>query len=53
MGTHEPRQVTEKIKPRLEQQLGAIITVSDSLGIYANEKLMPTFDLIIQSVDNG
>jgi uncharacterized protein len=49
---HEPRQVTEKIKLRLEQQ-GAIVTVSDSLGIYANEKLMPTFDLIIQSWTMG
>jgi uncharacterized protein len=50
--SHEPRQVTEKIKLRLEQQ-GAIVTVSDSLGIYANEKLMPTFDLIIQSWTMG
>jgi len=49
---HEPRQVTEKIKPRLEQ-LGAIITVSDSLGIYANEKLMATYDLIIQAWTMG
>jgi uncharacterized protein len=49
---HEPRQVTEKIKMQLEK-LGAIITVSDSLGIYSNEKLMPTFDLIIQSWTMG
>jgi uncharacterized protein len=49
---HEPRQFTEKIKPHLEK-LGAIVTVSDSLGIYANEKLMASFDLIIQSWTMG
>jgi uncharacterized protein len=49
---HEPRQFTEKIKPRLEE-LGANVTVSDSLGVYANEKLMASFDLIIQSWTMG
>jgi uncharacterized protein len=49
---HEPRQFTEKIKPMLEQQ-GAVVTVSDSLGIYSNEKLMSTFDLIIHSWTMG
>ena len=49
---HEPKQVTEKIRPQLEK-LGAIVTVSDSLGIYANEKLMSTFDVIIQSWTMG
>lgn len=49
---HEPLQFTEKVKPRLEE-LGAIVTVSDSLGIYTNEKLMSSFDLIIQSWTMG
>lgn len=49
---HEPLQFTEKIKPLLEER-GAIVTISDSLGIYNNEKLMSTFDLIIQSWTMG
>lgn len=49
---HEPRQFTEKVQSRLEEQ-GAVITVSDSLGIYTNEKLMSSFDLIIQAWTMG
>jgi uncharacterized protein len=49
---HEPKEVTYKIKPRLEE-MGAFVTVSDSLGVYANEKLMATFDLIIQAWTMG
>jgi hypothetical protein len=43
---HEPKQVTYKLKPLLEKE-GAIITVSDSLGVYANKELMSSVDLII------
>jgi uncharacterized protein len=49
---HEPKEVTYKIKPRLEE-MGAVVTISDSLGVYANEKLMATFDLIIQAWTMG
>lgn len=49
---HEPRQFTEKIKPQLEK-LGAIVTVSDSLGVYTNEEVMKSVDLIIQSWTMG
>ncbi len=49
---HQPRQVTEKIKPYLEE-MGAVVTVSDSLGVYTNEELMSSVDLIIQSWTMG
>ncbi|MEE4284612.1 MAG: ThuA domain-containing protein [Mariniphaga sp.] len=49
---HEPKQVTYKLKPLLEKE-GAIITVSDSLGVYANKELMSSVDLIIQAWTMG
>ncbi len=49
---HEPKEFTDKVKPRLEN-MGASVTVSDSLGIYTNKELMQTFDLIIQSWTMG
>lgn len=49
---HEPEQVTFKLKPLLEKE-GAIITVSDSLGVYTNKELMSSFDLIIQAWTMG
>lgn len=49
---HEPKLFTEKMKPELEK-LGAIVTVSDSLGVYCNEELMMEQDLIIQSWTMG
>lgn len=49
---HEPRQFTEKLKPVLEKE-GAIITVSDSLGVYTNKELMSSVDLIIQAWTMG
>src|SRR5690554_7768498 len=49
---HEPKEFTDKVKPRLEN-MGASVTVSDSLGICTNKELMQTFDLIIQSWTMG
>ena len=49
---HEPKQVTYKLKPLLEKE-GAIITVSDSLGVYTNKELMSSVDLIIQAWTMG
>lgn len=45
---HKPKSYVDKIKPWLEGQ-GAIVTLSDSLNIYTNEKVMAETDLIIQS----
>lgn len=49
---HEPEQFTNKLKPILEKA-GALVTVSDSLGIYANKKIMSSVDLIIQNWTMG
>ena len=49
---HEPKQFTYKLKPVLEKE-GAIITVSDSLGVYTNKELMSSVDLIIQAWTMG
>lgn len=45
---HFPKELTEKVKAYLDAQ-GAIVTVSDSLGVYANKKIMDETDLIFQS----
>ena len=44
---HYPKELTEKIVPYLKEQ-GAIVTVSDSLGVYTNKKIMENTDLIFQ-----
>ncbi|MDD2380694.1 MAG: ThuA domain-containing protein [Mariniphaga sp.] len=49
---HEPEQFTYRLKPLLEKE-GAIVTVSDSLGVYTNKKLMASVDLIIQAWTMG
>ena len=49
---HEPKEFNDKIQPLLTE-MGAEVTVSDSLGIYADEALMATFDLIIHSWTMG
>lgn len=49
---HEPKQVTYKLKPLLEKE-GAIVTVSDSLGVYTNKELMSSVDLILQAWTMG
>ncbi len=46
---HHPKELTEKVKAWLESQ-GAIVTVSDSLGVYTNKEIMDNTDLIFQSV---
>ena len=45
---HFPKELTEKVKAYLDAQ-GAIVTVSDSLGVYTNKKIMDETDLIFQS----
>lgn len=45
---HFPKELTEKVKAYLDAQ-GAIVTVSDSLGVYTNKKIMEETDLIFQS----
>lgn len=45
---HFPKELTEKVKAYLDAQ-GAIVTVSDSLGVYTNQKIMEETDLIFQS----
>ncbi|NME68085.1 ThuA domain-containing protein [Flammeovirga aprica] len=45
---HKPKEYVDKIVPLLEAQ-GAKITLSDSLGVYTQEKVMKETDLIIQS----
>ncbi len=49
---HFPKELTDKIVPYLEEQ-GAIVTVSDSLGVYTNKKIMDETDLIFQSHTMG
>ncbi|HKI89711.1 MAG TPA: ThuA domain-containing protein [Draconibacterium sp.] len=49
---HHPKELTEKIVPYLKEQ-GAIVTVSDSLGVYTNKKIMNNTDLIFQSWTMG
>ncbi len=49
---HFPQELTEKIVPYLKEQ-GAIVTVSDSLGVYTNKKIMDETDLIFQSHTMG
>ncbi len=44
---HEPEQCKDLLVPWLRLE-GAEVTVSDSLGIYKNEKIMKSLDLIIQ-----
>ncbi len=46
---HHPKELTEKVKTYFDEQ-GAIVTVSDSLGVYTNEEIMNNTDLIFQSV---
>ena len=46
---HKPDLYAKKVNGWLAE-MGAIITVSDSLGVYENEKIMSEMDLIIQSV---
>lgn len=45
---HHPEKFAEKMSHWLENQQ-AIVTISDSLGIYSNKKIMDDTDLIIQS----
>ncbi len=49
---HHPKELTEKIVPYLKEQ-GAIVTVSDSLGVYTNKEIMDNTDLIFQSWTMG
>ena len=49
---HFPKELTDKIVPYLKEQ-GAIVTVSDSLGVYTNKKIMDETDLIFQSHTMG
>lgn len=49
---HYPKELTEKIVPYLKEQ-GAIVTVSDSLGVYTNKEIMNNTDLIFQSWTMG
>lgn len=46
---HQPDLYAKKVHGWLSE-LGAVVTVSDSLGVYANQALMAEMDLIIQSV---
>ncbi len=49
---HYPKELTEKIVPYLKDQ-GATVTISDSLGVYTNKKIMDNTDLIFQSWTMG
>ncbi len=49
---HFPKELTEKVLSYLEAQ-GAIVTVSDSLGVYTNKEIMDNTDLIFQSHTMG
>jgi type 1 glutamine amidotransferase len=49
---HFPKELTEKVLPYLTGQ-GAIVTVSDSLGVYTNKEIMDNTDLIFQSWTMG
>jgi len=44
---HEPEQCKDLLVPWIKSE-GAEVIVSDSLGVYRNEKLMKSLDLIIQ-----
>ena len=44
---HQPDVFTERVSKWLTED-GAIVTISDSLGVYTNKKLMESMDLIIQ-----
>lgn len=44
---HYPKQLTEKLVPWFREQ-GAILTISDSLGVYTNKAIMSDVDLIFQ-----
>jgi len=45
---HIPKELTDKVKAYLDAE-GAIVTVSDSLGVYTNKEIMNNVDLIFQS----
>ena len=49
---HHPKELTEKVLEFLKEE-GAIVTVSDSLGVYTNKELMEEMDLIFQSWTMG
>lgn len=49
---HRPKELTEKVLPFLKAE-GAIVTVSDSLGVYTNKEIMDATDLIFQSWTMG
>ncbi len=49
---HHPKELTEKVHNWLETQ-DAIVTVSDSLGVYTNKEIMDETDLIFQSWTMG
>ena len=49
---HFPKELTDKVKAYLDEQ-GAIVTVSDSLGVYTNKEIMEETDLIFQSHTMG
>lgn len=49
---HYPKELTEKVLAFFKEE-GAIVTVSDSLGVYTNKKLMDDMDLIFQSWTMG
>jgi type 1 glutamine amidotransferase len=49
---HSPKEFVQKIQPWLEEE-GATVTLSDSLGIYADVDFLKTQDLIIQTWTGG
>ncbi|MCG6188530.1 ThuA domain-containing protein [Maribellus maritimus] len=49
---HFPKELTEKVLAFFKEE-GAIVTVSDSLGVYTNKELMGDMDLIFQSWTMG
>ena len=49
---HHPKELTEKLVPWIREQ-GAILTISDSLGVYTNKEIMAETDLIFQSWTMG
>jgi type 1 glutamine amidotransferase len=49
---HYPEELTEKVHNWLKTQ-GAIVTVSDSLGVYTNKEIMEETDLVFQSWTMG
>ncbi len=44
---HQPKQFAERVHQWLEKE-GAIVTLSDSLGIYTQKEIMDNTDLVIQ-----